>query len=91
MQIYGPSGVTGAHNVGRSQPVRVDAPHVGAASQPQDQLEISSAGSYVDLVHDVPDIRQDRVAAIRAAIADGSYETGDKMDRALSALLDEIA
>ena len=39
----------------------------------------------------MPDIRQDRVAAIRAAIADGTYETADKMDEALSALLDEIA
>jgi negative regulator of flagellin synthesis FlgM len=91
MQIYGPSGVNGAYQAGRSQPVRVDAPHVGAASQPQDQLEISSAGTYTDMVRDVPDIRQDRVAAIRAAIADGTYETADKMDRALSALLDEIA
>jgi negative regulator of flagellin synthesis FlgM len=91
MQIYGPSGISGAYQAGRSQPVRVDAPHLEAASQPQDQLEISSAGSFADMVRDVPDIRSDRVAAIRAAIADGSYETADKMDQALSALLDEIA
>ena len=33
------------------------------------------------------DIRFDRVAAIKAAIADGSYETPDKLDIALDRLL----
>ena len=36
------------------------------------------------------DIRFDRVAAIRAAIADGSYETPEKLDIALDRLLDSL-
>jgi negative regulator of flagellin synthesis FlgM len=36
------------------------------------------------------DIRLDRVNAIRAAIADGSYDTDDKLDIALDRLLDRI-
>ncbi len=36
------------------------------------------------------DIRFDRVNAIRAAIADGTYETPDKLDAALDRLLDSI-
>jgi negative regulator of flagellin synthesis FlgM len=36
------------------------------------------------------DIRFDRVAAIKAAIADGSYETPDKLDIALERLLDRL-
>jgi negative regulator of flagellin synthesis FlgM len=36
------------------------------------------------------DIRFDRVNAIRAAIADGSYDTDDKLDIALDRLLDRI-
>jgi negative regulator of flagellin synthesis FlgM len=36
------------------------------------------------------DIRFDRVAAIKAAIADGSYETPDKLDAALDRLLDRL-
>jgi negative regulator of flagellin synthesis FlgM len=36
------------------------------------------------------DIRFDRVAAIKAAIADGSYETPDKLDIALDRLLDRL-
>ncbi|MFM9058791.1 MAG: flagellar biosynthesis anti-sigma factor FlgM [Planctomycetaceae bacterium] len=36
------------------------------------------------------DIRFDRVNAIRAAIADGTYETPDKLDAALDRLLDSL-
>lgn len=36
------------------------------------------------------DIRFDRVNAIRAAIADGSYETPDKLDAALDRLLERL-
>lgn len=93
MQIYGAGGVHGVQGPsGVQNSRRTEAPQA-ANLQPQDELELSStsATGYVDLVNQVPDIRQDRVAAIRAAIADGTYETADKMDKALSALLDEIA
>ena len=36
------------------------------------------------------DIRMDKVAALRAAIADGSYETPEKLDIALDRLLDRL-
>lgn len=36
------------------------------------------------------DIRMDKVAAIRAAIADGSYETAEKLDVALDRLLERL-
>jgi negative regulator of flagellin synthesis FlgM len=36
------------------------------------------------------DIRLDNVAAIRAAIADGSYETPEKLDIALDRLLGRL-
>ena len=37
------------------------------------------------------DIRFDRVNAIRAAIADGSYDTPEKLDLALDRLLDRLS
>ena len=37
------------------------------------------------------DIRLDKVSAIRAAIADGSYETPEKLDLALDRLLERLA
>ena len=37
------------------------------------------------------DIRFDRIHSIRAAIADGTYETADKLDGAIERLLDRLA
>ena len=60
------------------------------ASPIQDELQLSSTGQLVDQIRDLPDIRQDRVDQIRAQIADGTYETEEKLDIAVGRLLDEI-
>jgi len=56
----------------------------------KDELSISSAAQFVAQTQQLPDIRQDKVAQIRAALADGTYETADKLGVALDRLLDEI-
>ena len=91
MHIYGPARLHGAQPIG--------APHTSRLSQPpapaqtgalQDELSISEAGQLIDKVGQLPEIRQDRVNQIRAQIADGTYETADKLEIALGRLLDEI-
>ena len=91
MQIYGPSHVHGAQSINGPHTTR-GAQAAGAAKTAGvgDQLDISEAGLLAARLDDVPEIRQDRVDAIRAAIADGTYETQDKLDGALNRLLDEI-
>ncbi len=91
MQIYGPSGVHGAQPISSPHTRRVDAPQQTRGAQPQDEVQISSAADFVSQVQQLPDVRGDRVAALRAAIADGSYETPAKLDAALDGLLNEIA
>lgn len=92
MQIHGPAYLHG--------PQSINAPHRASAPQPAqgaqqvsgaDQLDISSEANYVSLAREIPDIRADRVAEIRQAIADGTYDTDEKLDIALERLLDEIA
>ena len=56
----------------------------------QDEVNISDAARLVEQAKQAPDIRQDRVQAIRAQIASGTYETPGKLDTAVSRLLDEI-
>lgn len=90
MQIYGPSGVHGAQPLSSPHSRRVDAPQQSGGVQPQDEVQISSAADFVSQVQSLPDVRSDRIASIRAAIADGSYETSDKMSAALDGLLSEI-
>jgi len=98
MQIYGPATLHG--------PQSLKGPHNGhpAPQQPtskpgmaRDELNISDAGrvasetaGLVDSAKNLPEIRQDRVAEIRAQIASGTYETAEKIDGAIERLLDEI-
>ncbi len=80
-------------------PQTLSAPHrmspaQGRSSTPTsygvDQLDISPEADLVAQVHNLPEIREDRVAQIKAQIASGTYETEAKLDLALSNLLDEI-
>ena len=76
----------------------INAPHRAASAQPAparqssqvDQLDISPQADFVSRVRDIPDIRADRVAEIRAQIAAGEYETEEKLSIALDRLLDEF-
>ena len=91
MHIYGPVHLHGAQPIG--------PPHTSKASKPvepnqsapiNDELQISEAAQLVDQVGEVPEVRQDRVDAIRAKIAAGSYETAEKLQVAVDRLFDEI-
>lgn len=91
MQIYGPSQLHGPQAISsphapRSQP----SPVVSTYSAPADEVQISDAARLVEMAQQLPEIRTERVAALREAIAGGAYETEAKLDVALSRLLDEI-
>ena len=91
MQVYGPAHLHGAQSVGPPHAARISRPAEPAAGSPiQDELQISDAGRLVEKVHDLPDVRQDRVNQVRAQIAEGTYETEEKLRIALGRLLDEI-
>jgi negative regulator of flagellin synthesis FlgM len=93
MQIQGLGHIHG--------PQHISAPHTSyAPAAPQatsrdslhvDQLDISPEADMVSRTRDIPDIRQERVDSIRQQIANGSYDTNEKLDIALSRLLDELA
>jgi len=91
MQIYGPAQVHGPQSVSAPHNARsTTAPSAEASSSVKDELSISSAAQFVAQAQQLPDIRHDKVAAIRAALADGTYETADKLGTAVDRLLDEI-
>jgi flagellar biosynthesis anti-sigma factor FlgM len=92
MQIYGPAHLHGPQGVNTPHAPRLSQP-AGAArpsSDVADTLEISSEAAAASRLADIPDIRHERVASIKAQIQAGTYETVDKLDGALDALLDEI-
>ena len=86
--VHGPQSVNGPHGAQSAKPAQSAEP---AESAPiRDEVEFSDAARLIEQTHGTPDIRQDRVDAIRAQIAEGTYETQEKLDIAVDRLLDEI-
>jgi negative regulator of flagellin synthesis FlgM len=92
MQIHGPSHIHGAQPIhGPSAARPAQPPSTANAAPTVDRLDISEAGQIAGQLSGVPDIRTERVADVRAAILNGTYETADKLSTAVERLLDEIA
>jgi negative regulator of flagellin synthesis FlgM len=91
MYIYGPAHLHGPQSIGPPHTSRLAPPEARPEAAPiHDELDISDAAQRLEQVRQLPEVRQDRVAAIRAQIAAGTYETQDKLDIAVARLLDEI-
>jgi negative regulator of flagellin synthesis FlgM len=92
MQIHGPVHVHGPQSINSPHRVRPTQPNSTPTQSRSgvDQLDISPEAELVSRVRDIPDIRADRVAQIRAQIESGVYETDEKIDIALDRLLDEF-
>lgn len=57
---------------------------------PRDELVLSNAGKLLDQLSQNSDIRQERIAQIKAAIADGTYDTDDKLEAALMRMFQAV-
>ncbi len=91
MYIHGTSHVHAAQSLAAPHRSTAAAAPAAPSTQGVDQLDISPQADLVSQVKDLPEIRADRVADIKARIANGTYETEHNLDMALSRLLDEIA
>jgi negative regulator of flagellin synthesis FlgM len=84
--IHGPHGINAPHGVHRSTSSQPTSTTAGA-----DRVDISPAAEAAIKMAETGAIRHDLVNAIRRQIADGTYETPEKLDAALDRMLDEIA
>lgn len=91
MHIYGPSQLHGSQSIGSAHGVRQPQPMTRPESaQIADEVDISEAAQFAEQIRGMPDIREDRVEAVRLKIAEGTYETSDRLNAAIERLLDEI-
>lgn len=91
MQVYGPTHLHGASPINSPHMARTNKTQATSASSPiQDEVQISDAALLMEQIGNIPSVRQDRVNQIRQQIANGTYETPEKLDVALERLLDEI-
>jgi negative regulator of flagellin synthesis FlgM len=91
MHVYGPASLHGPQPIGPPHHLRSTSPPARPASPAQtDSVEISEAAQRASESQSPDAIRWDRVNAIRRQIAEGTYETDQKLSLALDRLLDQI-
>ena len=85
--------------VGHSNPAlaRIAARRAAEASdtadstRPADSVELSQTAQLLAKLAELPDVREDLVQRVRAEIAAGTYETDEKIDAALEALIEDLS
>lgn len=77
-----PTQSTSAHGIDAATPRGIEAP--------QDEVRISSAAQALSQLDAASQLHETRLAEIRAAIADGTYETLDKLDAAVDRLIESL-
>lgn len=90
MQIH---GINQTHGLGGPHFARANQAPPTTSAQPIDQLDISEAAqaaSRAEAATSSGEIRADLVAQLRSEIAAGTYETTEKLDAAITRLLDTL-
>ncbi|ADB18664.1 anti-sigma-28 factor, FlgM [Pirellula staleyi DSM 6068] len=91
MYIYGTAHVHAPQTISGPHRAQSTAAPSSSSFSGLDTVDISPEAQLLSQARDLPEIRADRVAAIKAQIASGTYETDAKLDAALENLLDEFA
>ncbi|MDB5338130.1 MAG: Anti-sigma-28 factor FlgM family protein [Planctomycetaceae bacterium] len=90
MDVNGISSVGRTNALGAARPApSVETPPAADALAPQDEVQISSSARMMDELSRTSGVRQERIEQIRQEIADGSYDTPEKLDAALDKFLDK--
>jgi negative regulator of flagellin synthesis FlgM len=86
------NGLPGSALPASVQRAQIEAPAATTPKRPeiQDRVEISDQARHLEKLRQAPDIRQSKIDAARTEIAQGTYETPDRLRAALLRLLDEI-
>lgn len=77
--------------VSASQSASLDATTASSTNtRPTDSVELSDTAHLMAQLKAMPDVREDLVANVKAAIADGSYLSDSKIEGAIDGLLEDL-
>ena len=82
------------HNVQTTQSVNLQTRNTTektSGALPMDQLDLSIEAQQLSSTRGSEGIRADRIADIRTQISEGTYETAERLEVAVSRLLDQFA
>ncbi len=86
------SGIMPSSRIASDAPTRtsVDTVTLGGRTS-GDRVEVSEVAQWLHEMDQLPTVRADKVAAAKAAIANGSLDSDEKLAIALSRMIDEVA
>ena len=85
-QLNSTAAVRSPLDLSNRMPVEIDASRSSSA----DRVEVSEVARWLEEMNRLPAIREDKVAAARAAIANGSLDSDENLSIALGRMMDEI-
>ena len=94
--ISGPSGtplsgsIQRAHIEGASMTQGASGAQATHRAQIHDRVEFSEHARHLERLRQMPDVRHSKVEAARSAIAEGVFETPDRLRAALLKMLEEV-
>lgn len=90
---YGAGGTQGARATSDASQRIETKPEASraSASRASDRVEVSEVARWLEEMNRLPAIREDKVAAARAAIANGTLDSDEKLAIAVSRMIDEIS
>lgn len=83
---HGPPAVGSSSATGAGSQAEVPLTGIGPR---EDQVEISQIAHFLDRVSSLPDVRTEKVEAVRQALENGSYDVDGRLSEALDQFLEE--
>lgn len=89
MEVNGLGSIRGVYTPETRQKAETAKPEARPTS-PRDEVEISEAGRLMNDLAEGNELRAERLAQIKAEIEAGTYETPEKLESALTRMLNEL-
>ncbi len=90
MKVRGPADLGGAEPIRGLDAARNKAVKGTQGTPRPDTVEISEMARFLEKLSRLPEIRQDKVDAVKQQIAQGTYLTPEKLEKAIDNLLKDL-
>ncbi|MFM1868014.1 MAG: Anti-sigma-28 factor, FlgM [Planctomycetota bacterium] len=90
VSTYGPGIAQGVRSTSDAAARRTDSTTATTNTRASDRVEVSQVARWLEEMNRLPAVRENKVAAARAAIANGTLDSDEKLAIAVSRMIDEI-